>query len=222
MLVVTCAGTLLLGGFRRGTHRQGGESSAGVSSSPLVVLLMINLILLFAGMLLDAISIFYVFLPILMPIIAHFGWDPVWFGVVMTINLAIGQVTPRGGEPLRGSQHQRPHHGGTHASGPSAHRGLRPGPGGGVPDPLLEHWLPSYWGSTGRPDPFRNSRTPDRNVGRSAPFARSSPRLCRKKERRSCGDSFGKSLRVYACSTSGASSFRAFSRSSTWSRPSVP
>ena len=29
-----------------------------------------------------------------MPIMAHFGWDPVWFGVMMTINLALGQVTP--------------------------------------------------------------------------------------------------------------------------------
>ena len=45
-------------------------------------------------MLMDAISIFYVFLPILIPIIAHFHWDPVWFGVMMTLNLAIGQITP--------------------------------------------------------------------------------------------------------------------------------
>jgi C4-dicarboxylate transporter DctM subunit len=45
-------------------------------------------------MVLDAISIYYVFLPILLPIMAHFGWDPIWFGVMMTINLAIGQVTP--------------------------------------------------------------------------------------------------------------------------------
>ena len=55
---------------------------------------MINIILLIAGMLLDAISIFYVFLPILLPIMAHFGWNPIWFGVMMTVNLAIGQVTP--------------------------------------------------------------------------------------------------------------------------------
>ncbi|NOR24244.1 MAG: TRAP transporter large permease subunit, partial [Desulforhopalus sp.] len=46
------------------------------------------------GMLIDAISIFYIFLPIFMPIIEHFGWDPVWFGVVMTLNLAVGQFTP--------------------------------------------------------------------------------------------------------------------------------
>lgn len=66
----------------------------GISKSPVVILLMINVILLFAGMLLDAISIYYVFLPILLPIINHFGWNPIWFGVMMTINLAIGQVTP--------------------------------------------------------------------------------------------------------------------------------
>jgi len=29
-----------------------------------------------------------------MPIVAHFHWDPLWFGVVMTLNLAIGQFTP--------------------------------------------------------------------------------------------------------------------------------
>jgi C4-dicarboxylate transporter, DctM subunit len=29
-----------------------------------------------------------------MPIVAHFGWDPVWFGVMLTVNIAIGQVTP--------------------------------------------------------------------------------------------------------------------------------
>jgi len=94
MLVVTCAGLFSWVGSAVGLIDKAANLLLGVSASPLVVLLMINLILLFAGMLLDAISIFYVFLPILMPIIAHFGWDPVWFGVVMTINLAIGQVTP--------------------------------------------------------------------------------------------------------------------------------
>ena len=50
--------------------------------------------LLLAGMLLDAISIYYVFLPFMLPIMAHFNWDPVWFGIMMTVNLAVGQVTP--------------------------------------------------------------------------------------------------------------------------------
>ena len=59
-----------------------------------MILLLINAMLFIAGMLMDAISIYYVFLPILIPIIKFFNWDPIWFGVVMTLNLAIGQITP--------------------------------------------------------------------------------------------------------------------------------
>lgn len=43
---------------------------------------------------LDAISIFYILLPILLPITRALGVDPVHFGIIMTVNLAIGQVTP--------------------------------------------------------------------------------------------------------------------------------
>jgi len=50
--------------------------------------------LIVAGMLLDAISIYYVFVPIFLPLMKQFGWDPVWFGVMMTVNLAIGTITP--------------------------------------------------------------------------------------------------------------------------------
>ena len=50
--------------------------------------------LIVAGMLLDAISIHYVFVPIFLPLMKQFGWDPVWFGVMMTVNLAIGTITP--------------------------------------------------------------------------------------------------------------------------------
>jgi TRAP-type C4-dicarboxylate transport system permease large subunit len=45
-------------------------------------------------MLIDAVSILYIFLPIFMPIIQHYGWNPIWFGVIMTLNLAVGQFTP--------------------------------------------------------------------------------------------------------------------------------
>ena len=30
----------------------------------------------------------------MLPIMAHFQWDPIWFGIMMTVNLAVGQVTP--------------------------------------------------------------------------------------------------------------------------------
>ncbi len=57
-------------------------------------LLLINGILLVAGCFMDAISIFYVLLPILLPVVKALGIDLVHFGVVMTVNMAIGQITP--------------------------------------------------------------------------------------------------------------------------------
>ncbi|MDR1741703.1 MAG: TRAP transporter large permease [Synergistaceae bacterium] len=94
MLVVACAGLYSWLGATVGLIDKIANMLLSVSSNPTIILLMINVILLFAGMLLDANSIMYIFLPILMPIIRTLGWDPIWFGVMMTVNLAIGQVTP--------------------------------------------------------------------------------------------------------------------------------
>jgi C4-dicarboxylate transporter, DctM subunit len=65
-----------------------------ITSNHWILLLLINGILICAGLFLDAISIFYIFLPIMLPVINAIGVDPVHFGVIMTVNLAIGQVTP--------------------------------------------------------------------------------------------------------------------------------
>ncbi len=46
------------------------------------------------GMFLDGISIFLIFCPILVPVAQSFNWDLVWFGVLMTYVIAIGQFTP--------------------------------------------------------------------------------------------------------------------------------
>jgi TRAP-type C4-dicarboxylate transport system permease large subunit len=46
------------------------------------------------GMVLDGVSIFLVFLPLLYPLMIAFNWDPVWFGVLLTMKIAIGQFTP--------------------------------------------------------------------------------------------------------------------------------
>ncbi len=66
----------------------------GLASGRVVGLLVLNAILLVAGCFMDAISIFYVFLPILLPVVKALGIDLVHFGVIMTVNLAIGQITP--------------------------------------------------------------------------------------------------------------------------------
>ena len=65
-----------------------------VSDNPIIILLLINIILLIAGAFIDAISAFYIFVPILLPVIIHLDVDPTVFGVFMTVNLAIGLFTP--------------------------------------------------------------------------------------------------------------------------------
>ncbi|WJS05644.1 TRAP transporter large permease [Roseibium aggregatum] len=63
-------------------------------SSVLVLLLLINLLLLVAGCFLDGGSAIIVFTPVLLPVIKAFGIDPLLFGVLMSINLMIGTITP--------------------------------------------------------------------------------------------------------------------------------
>jgi len=62
--------------------------------TPFAMILLVNLLLLVLGMFLDAISISYLIMPILIPVLAKFGIDPLWYGVVFITALAIGQITP--------------------------------------------------------------------------------------------------------------------------------
>ena len=57
-------------------------------------MILIMVALLLAGMVLDGISIYLITLPVLMPIVAVHQWNTVWFGVLMAMNIAIGQFTP--------------------------------------------------------------------------------------------------------------------------------
>lgn len=65
-----------------------------VTSYKIVFLLIVNVFLLIVGCFIDAISITYIFVPIFLPVMEAFGIDPVHFGIILTVNLAIGQITP--------------------------------------------------------------------------------------------------------------------------------
>jgi C4-dicarboxylate transporter DctM subunit len=65
-----------------------------ISPNAVVMIILVNLLLLGLGMILDAISISYLIMPILMPVLASFGIDPLWYGVIFISALAIGQATP--------------------------------------------------------------------------------------------------------------------------------
>jgi C4-dicarboxylate transporter DctM subunit len=70
------------------------ESFLSLSNSPIVLLLIINVILLIAGCFLESGAIQVITVPLLWPVITKFGINPVHFGIVMTVNLAIGLMTP--------------------------------------------------------------------------------------------------------------------------------
>ncbi|MCF4151899.1 TRAP transporter large permease [Dethiosulfovibrio sp. F2B] len=94
MFICTTAGLYSWIGSTVGLIEKASRLLLGISPNQYVVLMMIYLILFIGGMLLDGVSILYVFMPILMPLIKQFNWDPVWFGVMVTIMVAIGTVTP--------------------------------------------------------------------------------------------------------------------------------
>src|SRR5690606_16427566 len=58
------------------------------------VMALLTVLLVVLGMFLDGISIFLIFVPLLMPIVAAYQWDAVWFGVILTLMVAVGQFTP--------------------------------------------------------------------------------------------------------------------------------
>lgn len=61
---------------------------------PVGTLIVVLIALKLIGMFLDGVSVFMVFLPLLLPLIKFYGWDPVWFGVLVTMVIALGQFTP--------------------------------------------------------------------------------------------------------------------------------
>ncbi|MGN7387234.1 TRAP transporter large permease [Sporosarcina sp. SAFN-015] len=74
--------------------RQISDAMLSISENPIIILLLVNVLLLIAGMFIDAISAYYIFVPILLPIMLLLNVDPTVFGVFMTVNLAIGLFTP--------------------------------------------------------------------------------------------------------------------------------
>ncbi|KRB64177.1 TRAP transporter large permease [Noviherbaspirillum sp. Root189] len=94
LLIISLAGVFAHAGATLGAFDAFAGLLLGFTNNEALMLLMITIMLLIAGMLLDAVSIFLVFLPILLPIMAIYKWDPVWFGIIMTMNMAIGQFTP--------------------------------------------------------------------------------------------------------------------------------
>lgn len=68
--------------------------------SPVVILLLVNLLLLIVGTFMETIAAIIILTPILLPVVTQIGIDPIHFGIIMTANLAIGLITPPVGVSL--------------------------------------------------------------------------------------------------------------------------
>ncbi|MCC7041486.1 MAG: TRAP transporter large permease subunit [Burkholderiales bacterium] len=67
---------------------------AQLDVSPWLVFIAINLLLIFLGCFMETLSIIVITTPILIPIITVFGWDLIWFGIILTINMEMALITP--------------------------------------------------------------------------------------------------------------------------------
>jgi tripartite ATP-independent transporter DctM subunit len=76
------------------------EFLLGVSDNPVVLLLIVNALLLVAGMVLESIAAILIIAPIVTPALSHAGVDPIQLGIVFVLNLMIGLMTPPVGMSL--------------------------------------------------------------------------------------------------------------------------
>lgn len=94
MIIISLAALFAWAGSTLGAFDAAAAWILGITDSSTLILLFIMVVLLFAGMIIDGISIYLITLPLLIPIANHFGWNLTWFGVLMAMNIAIGQFTP--------------------------------------------------------------------------------------------------------------------------------
>lgn len=73
---------------------QAAQLLTGITTNPTVMLMVINVFLLVVGMFLESIAAIIILTPILVPVVAALGIDPVAFGLIMVLNLAVGGLTP--------------------------------------------------------------------------------------------------------------------------------
>lgn len=76
------------------------DAIRNISENKYIILLLINLILLAVGLFMDMTPALLIFTPIFLPIATDLGMDPVHFGIMMTMNLCIGIVTPPVGSAI--------------------------------------------------------------------------------------------------------------------------
>jgi len=94
MFLVSFAGIFSWAASTTGLIDRASAAIIALAPNRWILILLVDALLLVLGMFLDAISICYIMMPMLIPVLAGHGIDPVWYGVVFVSALAIGQATP--------------------------------------------------------------------------------------------------------------------------------
>ena len=79
---------------RLGIPQATAQAITGLDVPPWVVMLAINGLLLLLGMFLDPMSILVIVVPVIFPAVVKLGYDPVWFGVIVTLQIEIAAISP--------------------------------------------------------------------------------------------------------------------------------
>ncbi len=94
LIIMANAGAMTWLLTSQGVASRFGTAMLGISEHKIVILLIIDLLVIIAGVFIDGISIAYIFVPLFLPVIQQLGMNSVWFGVVLTVGIAIGFSTP--------------------------------------------------------------------------------------------------------------------------------
>ncbi|KEO53461.1 tripartite ATP-independent transporter DctM subunit [Thalassospira sp. MBR-102] len=94
MLLVATSAVLGLYLTEEGLPQMLAAAITGFTNDPFVVLMLLNVLLLVLGCILHGAAAIILVVPIVLPLIQQVGIDPVHFGIILTLNLAIGQQTP--------------------------------------------------------------------------------------------------------------------------------
>ncbi len=95
ILWVTFGATVLAGAFSlSGGNKFVAESIVGLDVAPIVVILVMMAIFLILGMFMDWIGIVLLTMPVFLPIVKELGFDPIWFGILFTVNMQVAFLTP--------------------------------------------------------------------------------------------------------------------------------
>ncbi len=94
MFVIGTAGLFSFVLNRLGVPTLLSEFFLNITTSVVVFLILVNILLLITGMFIEAAAAILILVPILLPVAVSLGIDPVHFGIIMVVNLAIGMITP--------------------------------------------------------------------------------------------------------------------------------